>query len=176
MSSANSVMRLPYQLKDGSHILSEHGVRTGKPVDACELRITVGGWVSQTLLHSANPDDIIPADILPYITDKGFKPTDLGATKLIESLRKSQRLIAQYVPAGPSWTLVPRVSPIAYNVPKLVTAVWNAAVAGEGAAFWQEYNTGGSFSWSRNGILPVAVWPETAEKQAFLDAIKDAAA
>lgn len=176
MATANSVMRLPYQLKDGSHILSDMSVRTGKPVDACELRITVGGWVSQTLLHSANPVDIIDRDVERYVLDKGFKMTDLGAVKLIESLKKSQTLVAQYVPAGPSWTLVPRVKPLRYDVDGLCAAVWAVAIAGESPSFGQNYNTGGSSSWSRNGMLPVPLWPETEPQIAFIESIKDAPA
>lgn len=174
MSTANSVMRLPYQLANGEHILSEHALRVGKPIDVAELRITVGGWVSQTLLHTADPVEIIPDDIVPYILDKGFKPHELGPLKLVESLRKSQPLIAQYMPRGLSWTLVPKVRPAEYNVAGLVAAVWDAVVDPASVSFKQGRGNGGSSAdWGRSGRLPVMVWPEREAQSNFLNQAGD---
>lgn len=174
MSTANSVTRLPYELRDGSHILSEHARRVGKMVEAAELRITVGGWVSQTLLHTADPTEIIGDDILPYVLDKGFKPTELGPLKLVESLQKSQALIAQYVPRGPSWTLVPRVDPALYDVDKLVDMVWAAAANPNSGSFSVVRGNGGSPNdWGCDGRLPVLVWPETEPQRSFFQQASD---
>lgn len=170
MSTANSVMRLPYQLKDGSHILSEHGTRVGSQVETAELRITVGGWVSQTLLHTADPTRIIDDDIVPYIRDKGFKPSELGPIKLVESLKKSQPLIAQYVPRGLTWTLIPRVNPAVYDIDKLVDAVWAAAANPNSGSFSMGRGNGGSMvDWGSSGRLPVLVWPEAEAQRSYFD-------
>lgn len=167
--TANSVMRLPYQLSDGSDILSAYAARTATPVETAELRITVGGWVSQTLLHTADPGNLIDEDFAPYISDKGYKPTELGPLKLVESLKKSQPLIAQYMPRTKSWTISPRIHPSVYDAEKLCAKVWEVVADPASVTFdMKRGNLGGASDWFSNGRLPILAWPETEAKAKFL--------
>lgn len=164
--AANRVTRLPYQLSDGSDIFEAYRARTGEFVETAELRITIGGWVSQTLLHTANPANISEEDIVPYIVDKGYKVSEMGPARLIRALQESQQLSAQYMPRYGTWTLTPRVTPLKYDVQLLRRRVWDTVADPASLAFRSVITP---HMWYVNGRLPVAIWPDTDAKRTFLE-------
>lgn len=83
--------RSPYLLKDGSHILSAFGSRTGTAVKVWELRFNLNGWKAQHLIHNAaNFVDVKAEDLGLYATDRKIKAVSHAVDSVLATIRGSK--------------------------------------------------------------------------------------
>lgn len=97
----------PFDLGNGSHLLSQFSARTGVAGSIKELRLSMNGWRSQMLLHSYGSAiaGLQIEDISNYAASRNMPLNSLAVQTTAAALRDSMPLKTRYNFASKAWEL-----------------------------------------------------------------------